>query len=137
VDCGSTPSTSGGHLLHFDFFSFCYTFRKKSRGFFFFFFFFFSFFPVWDLSKKYRIYTEVDGDKLKELNDKNRNSWSNLIKAQNSGCDSVIFYICLPSLCFEKLFSILHSTLFSLGKLQMFTILLICLMYPTNLALWL
>jgi hypothetical protein len=129
VDCGSIPSTSGGHLLHFDFFLFVILLEKSS--------FFFFLFPVWDLSKKYRIYTEVDGDKLKELNDKNRKSWSNLIKAQNSGCDSVIFYICLPSLCFEKLFSILHSTLFSLGKLQMVTNLLICLMYPTNLALWL
>jgi len=129
VDCGSIPSTSGGHLLHFDFFLFVILLEKSS--------FFFFFFTVLVFSKKKIIYTEVDGDKLKELNDKNRKSWSNLIKAQNSGCDSVIFYICLPSLCFEKLFSILHSTLFSLGKLQMVTNLLICLMYPTNLALWL
>jgi hypothetical protein len=37
-------------------------------------------------------------EKLQELQDKNRNSWG----------DSVIFLFCFISLCFEKLFSILH-----------------------------
>jgi hypothetical protein len=61
--------------------------------------------------KKKRIYMEVDGDKLKELNDKIRNSRGNWIKAQNSGSDSAIFRISLLSFCFGKIvFNIAFNT---------------------------
>ena len=59
---------------------------------------------------------EVDGDKLKELNDKIRNSWSDWIKAQNSGSDSAIFRISLLSFCFGKIvFNIAFNT-FQFGE---------------------
>lgn len=59
---------------------------------------------------------EVDGDKLKELNDKIRNSWSDWINAQNSGSDSAIFRISLLSLCFGKIVFNISFNTFQFGE---------------------